>query len=77
MALTTCEIIWIQGLLQDIGFNRMQPTVLFGDNKAALHMAAARVYHKMIKEINIDCHLIKKMIRRGVIKTQYIPTQKQ
>lgn len=40
MALTTCKIIWIQGLLQDIGFKQLQPTVLFCDNKVAKHIPA-------------------------------------
>lgn len=45
MVLTTYEIIWVRGLLQEIGFNQEQPTPLFGDKKVAIQIAANAVFH--------------------------------
>lgn len=35
---STCEIMWIQYLLSDFGFQQEKPALLFCDNQSALHL---------------------------------------
>lgn len=46
MASTTCELIWLQYLLKDLGVHHSQPMYLYYENKAALHIATNLVFHE-------------------------------
>lgn len=50
MSVTVCEITWI------VGVALMQPTILYCDNKAAMHIASNSMYHERTKHIEVDCH---------------------
>lgn len=45
MASTTSELVWIIGLLQDMGTKLTGPASMLCDNQDALHIAANPVYH--------------------------------
>lgn len=77
MATTTCEIVWVVGLLRDMGVHLRGPTTLFCDNMAAIHIAANPMYHERMKHIEIDYHLVREKIKEGLIPTQYFPTHQQ
>lgn len=76
MATASCEIVWITGLLSDMGVVFTEPTTLFCDNNA-LHIAANPMFHERTKHIDIDCHLIREKIESGCIKTAYISSSQQ
>lgn len=48
MTTTTCELVWICGILHDMGVVLNQPATLYCDNKAALHIAANPMYHERL-----------------------------
>ena len=77
MASTTCEVIWLRYLLQDLGVPQTLPTLLFCDNQAALYIAANSVFHERTKHIEIDCHFVHVKIQDGQLHTSYIPTGHQ
>lgn len=49
MATTTCEIVWIVGILKDMGVELKLPAILHCDNKAAMQIAANPLYHERTK----------------------------
>ncbi|XP_039173755.1 receptor-like protein EIX2 [Eucalyptus grandis] len=55
MAKTVCEIVWLRGLLLDLGAPVKGPTLLFCDNDSALKLAANPVLHERTKHIEVDC----------------------
>ena len=77
MANMTCELIWFTALLRDFGIQNKEPTTLFCNNEAAIHIAANPVFHERMKHIVIDCHLVREKIQAGCLKTMHVSSQHQ
>ncbi|GMI67901.1 hypothetical protein HRI_000459300 [Hibiscus trionum] len=77
MASTTTEVVWLRGLLQELGFEQKEPTTVYSDSQAALQIAANPVFHERTKHIEIDCHFIREKIQKAVIQTRHVPTADQ
>ncbi|XP_044473196.1 uncharacterized mitochondrial protein AtMg00810-like [Mangifera indica] len=54
MTKTTCKIIWICGLLEDLGVTISEPIGLYYGNKAAKNISINPVVHERTKHIEID-----------------------
>lgn len=59
MALTTCELKWLKGVLTSLGVHHTQPMTLHCDSQAALHISQNPVFHERTKHIEVDCHFIR------------------
>ena len=77
MASTCCEVTWLRTILHDLHVRQLAPTRLFCDNQAAIHIANNPVFHERTKHIEIDCHVVREKIQRGVVRTAYIGTKDQ
>ncbi|KAH0706956.1 hypothetical protein KY289_012032 [Solanum tuberosum] len=77
LASTVAELVWIIGLMKELGVDVTLPVKVYSDSKAAMQIAANPVYHERTKHIEIDCHFIREKIMQGVISTSYIPTNEQ
>jgi len=76
MAKIVCEIVWLRGLLLELGAEVKGPTTLFCDNDSALKLAANPIVHERTKHIEVDCHFTREKIQ-GVIKTRGIRITEQ
>ena len=77
MATTTCELKWLKGLLSTLGVMHSDPTHLYCDSQAALHIAANPIFHERTKHIEVDCHFVRDEIQNGAIHTKYVHTSMQ
>lgn len=77
MTATTCEIVWIFGILTDMGVKVNLPATLHCDNKATMQIAANPLYHERTKHIEIDCHLVREKKQEKIIKTTHVSTNEQ
>lgn len=55
MAQVVCEVMWVQQLLEEVGFNMSLPAKLWC--QAAIHIAYNPVFHKRMKHIEISFYL--------------------
>lgn len=77
LTLATCELIWLQQLLQDLHITTSSSAKLFCDNKSALHIAMNLVFHERTKHIDIDCHTVRDEIKAGRLRTMHVSTFNQ
>ena len=77
MAATACELIWLKGLLSELGFRSMAHMSLYCDNQAAMHIASNPVFHERTKHIEVDCHYIRAQVQSEVIDTMFTRSHDQ
>ncbi|KAL0298505.1 UNVERIFIED_CONTAM: Retrovirus-related Pol polyprotein from transposon RE1 [Sesamum radiatum] len=66
MATTVCELLWITYILKDFQVPLTTPVPFWCDNQAALHITANPVFHERTKHLDIDCHIVRDHIKRGL-----------
>jgi len=73
----TCEIQWLVYLFQDLKVPFEQPSLLYCDNDSARYIAANPVFHERTKHIEIDYHIVREKLKKGLIHLLPISTTEQ
>lgn len=71
------ELIWLRGLMNEIGCPQISPFVVFYDNKSALHIAHNPVFHERTEHTEIDCHFVRDKIKNDTIVTSHFESEDQ
>ena len=74
MSATCFEIVWLCGILSELGFSQPDPTPLYANNTSAIQIVANPVYHERTKKIEVDCHSIREALDSHIISLPYIST---
>jgi hypothetical protein len=77
MSATCSEIVWLRGLLAELGFSQSDSTPLHADNTSAIQIATNPVYHERMKHIEVDCHSIREALDNRVISLSHVSTNLQ
>ena len=72
MSAACSEILWLRGLLSDLGFPQSSPTPLHADNTSAIRITENPIFHERTKHIEVDCHFIRDEYLRNVISLPFI-----
>ena len=74
---TALDAIYHRRILEDLGHKQVQPTVLFEDNMATVHISNRDGAMKRLKHIDTRVHKLRELVREGVIKLVKIATANQ
>ena len=77
MSAACSEILWLRGLLSDIGFPAEGATPLYADNTSAIRITENLIFHERTKHIEVDCHFIRDELKRDVISLPHVSTELQ
>lgn len=77
LCLATCDIMWLRGLLVEIGVNPGDPTILQEDNEGAIAIYSHGKEMHRTKHIDIKFNYMRNMIHKGIIEVNYISTKEQ
>ena len=67
------EAIWLQGLLDELGF-RQKHIKVHCDSQSAIHLAKNQVYHARTKHIDVKYHFVREILEKDHIQIQKIHT---
>jgi hypothetical protein len=72
-ALSACtsDVVWLRGLLSELGFPQSLPTLVYEDNQGTLGMANADLLTRRTRGIVLECCYVRDAIRRGVIRPYF------
>jgi len=68
MALALCEALWLQNLLQDLGYPSKQLIRLSCDNKAACDIVHNPVQHDRTKHVKVNILFIKEKLDEDILQ---------
>ena len=71
------EAMWMNRLLQQLGFKTSQPITLYEDNKAAILFADHPGDHRRSKHIDTRCYFVREAVTNGEIELVYVNTEDQ
>ena len=77
MSAASSEVVWLRGLLAEIGFPQTTPTLLHADNTSVIQIATNPVFHERTKHIEVDCHSIQEAVDTHIICLPHISTDLQ
>jgi hypothetical protein len=89
VALSTCEaelyaeaaaiqeVLWLRGLMKELGLNVRSGSVVYGDNQSALAVSANGVKSERTKHVDVKYHFITETVESGQVKLKWVPTQQQ
>jgi hypothetical protein len=77
LAEATKEAMWLRGLLAELGVSIDGPTTIHCDNQGAVKLAFKPAGHGRTKHIDTRYHLVRHVVREGVVHLEYIRTEEQ
>ena len=72
-----CELLWIRGVLKELGIKYKQTMTLHCDNKAAIEIAQNPVQHDRTKHVEVDRHFIKENHDHKIIQFSFVHSESQ
>ena len=77
VALGSCELLWVQSLLRELGFVLHVPAIVWCDNIGAIYLSANPVFHGRTKHVDVDVHFVRDLVKKGRITIRYLSTMAQ
>ena len=71
------EILWMRGILHDMGYPQMESSILFEDNTACISLATSQGKHDRMKHIDVRYHFLKEQVKQGTVQIVHIPGTEQ
>ena len=69
------EIVWLRGLLEDLGVTPNGPTTLYADNQGAIRLANNPENHRRTKHIAVRYHYTRELVENSIVKLVYKETR--
>jgi hypothetical protein len=89
VALSTCEaelyaeaaaiqeVLWLRGLMKELGLNASTGSLVYGDNQSAIATSSNGIKSERTKHVDVKYHFITETVENGDVKLKWVPTQQQ
>ena len=65
MSAASSKIVWLYGLLSELGFPQTSPTPLYANNTSAIRITSNPVFIS-VQNIKVDCHFIRDEFKNNI-----------
>ena len=72
-----CDVCYMRGLLDELGIKPAEPTVVYEDNWACIHLSRNAVLHNKSKHIDVRVYHLRDLCKAGVMTLIKISMQLQ
>jgi len=73
-ATATKELLWLQALLQELGYSLTFPGIIYCDNQSCITLSANPKYHDRSKHIDLRFHFLREKVQAKILKLQFTST---
>jgi hypothetical protein len=70
----TCEVVWLRRLLQDVGKEQKEPTMIKCDNQSSIKLANNPIFHARTKHVDAQFHFVREELQSNEIALMYCNT---
>ena len=77
MSDTASELVWINGLLENLKVSIQLPITMYCDHASAEHLAQNPKFHEKTKHLNRDMHYVREQVEEGFISTAHVKSVDQ
>ena len=74
----TCEVckqvVYLRGLLSDMGFRQDEATTIYNDNAASVAMCKHDAFHARTKHIDVQYQFVRQEVKKQSVCVMYCPT---
>lgn len=76
LANAATEVIWLKGLLKDLGIITNDPIIVYEDNQSVIHLLKKWEY-KRLKHVDIKYNFVRDLCNEHIMEVQYVSTNNQ
>jgi hypothetical protein len=71
------EVLWIRGMLAELGLGSATASTVYGDNQSAIAVSKNGVKGERTKHVDVKYHFVTDTIEKGDVQLQWIRTAEQ
>jgi hypothetical protein len=71
---TTCEVVWLRRLLQDVGEEQKESTMIKCDNQSTINIVKNPIFHARTKHVEAQFHFFREKLQSNEIALMYCNT---
>ena len=75
LAAAAQEVLFLRGLLGELGFRQDAATKLLEDNQSCISLAKNPGNHKRTKHIDIKFHFLRDLVTDGILELQFVASE--
>ena len=67
----TCQVVWFKRLLQDVGEEPKEPTMIKCDNQSSIKLTNNPIYHAKTKHVDTQFHFVREKLQSNETDLMY------
>ena len=71
------EVIWLRGLLAELGLRSEKPSLIIGDNQGTIALSKNGVKSERTKHVDVKFHFITEEVNKKTVELKWVPSEKQ